>query len=388
MRKYFLTLLISLTLLGQANAQTDIDHKLLQDIPNCENVAYNSGQIINDLYTKQAYDSISHVVNRWEEFCGESEPIFRIKVLSQIQLGIFSSQELDQEELMSHVFTYIDRQEFAKAKNYHQYYEYYKVALGFIPLKSDFDLLTTAWAESLLQNKEVTGDARAFCLLYANNTEGFWQHLQQKQEATTPLEQVYSAETAKIKNMIDGNFGVLSGIYLPTGDLASVIGPKALIGMQFGFKMKKMQYDLTIAIRPGKAKEMYEVIHDDQLKSTDHYLGGLVGLDLSYELRNNLKRELDLVGGIAFDGFDAIEGDVDNDIKGKSINALNLNIGLGYRFYSKSMNYLGVQAKYNIVNYKNTGGTNLAGNYFSVMVTYNLFGNIRKHRALDRMNLK
>lgn len=388
MNNYLLTLLVMLYFLGQAKAQSDIDQELLQGIPNCENVAYNSAQLINRLYAKQAYDSISHVIARWEEFCGESEPVFRIKVLNQIQLGIFSGEMLDQETLMNNIFVYIDRQEFSETKNYHQFYEYYKIPLGFIPLKSDFDLLTVAWAESLLQNENLNNDAFAFCLLYTNQTERFWQHLKQTQLPETSLEQAYVEETKEINNLIDPNFGLLTGVYLPMGNLGSIIGPKAIIGMQLGFKRKKIQYDFTMAIRPGSSKQSYEVVHENELKQTDHYFGGMLGLDLSYELHNNFKKEFDLIGGIAFDGFDAIESDLDNDVKGKSLNSLNLNAGIGYRIYSKNMNYVGLQIRYNLVNHKNKGGTNLNGNYLSFMVTYNLFGNIRKHRALSKMHLK
>jgi hypothetical protein len=328
------------------------------------------------------------VINRWKEFCGESEPLIRVDILSQIQLGYFSEESYSDPYTMDMIILYIDRLELSQEKNYHQIYEYYKISLGFIPLKSDFDLLTIVWAESLLNNKDLTPAEKAFCLLYSNQFDEFWKYVSGDSIAGTALKKMYTEKVNSTKRMVDGNFGILAGIYLPTGNLNTVIGPKSIMGLQFGMKIKKVQYDLTIALRPGSSKQTYEVFYKNEHVQTDHYLGGYVGFDTSYELRNNFKTEIDLLGGIAFDGFDAIESDLDNDIDGKSLNSLNLNVGLGYRIYSKRMNYLGIQARYNFVNYNNKKGTNLDGNYLSLILTYNLFGNIKKHDALKKMHLK
>jgi hypothetical protein len=86
--------------------------------------------------------------------------------------------------------------------------------------------------------------------------------------------------------------------------------------------------------------------------------------------------------------MDAIKGDPDVENDSKSLGSLNLNLGLGYRIYSKRMNFVGLQAKYNFVDFNNENGTSLKGNYMSLVLTYNFFGNINKHNSLKRMQLK
>ena len=141
-------------------------------------------------------------------------------------------------------------------------------------------------------------------------------------------------------------------------------------------------------LRSGKTKQEYLIIYQGEPKMTDYYFGGYVGLDVDYELWKNKKKEFDLLTGIAYDGFDAVESDTEKNIKGKSINSLNLNLGLGFRFYGKGMNYWGVQTKYNIVNYINKQGTDFSGDYISLIVSYNFFGNIRKRSMMERLQMK
>ena len=132
------TILISLF----ANAQTNIDKELLAQTPNCENVAYNSSRLIDRYFERKNYDSIRVVSNRWEEFCGLTEPLFRLKVLQQIQNKAFSEEWMNKELLLNFVFQYQDRLEYSKEQNSKQIYEGYKISFGYISLNSPFDDLT------------------------------------------------------------------------------------------------------------------------------------------------------------------------------------------------------------------------------------------------------
>ncbi len=387
MRSFYLFVVFLLIGVFSVSAQPNIDDILLSDIPNCENVAYNSTQLIDKYFNEQAFDSLSFVLNKWEEYCGETEPLLRTKILNSIQTNNFSETKYP-GDLMEMIFQYTDRIEYANEDNYHIIYEYNKILLGYIPLNSEFDLLTTVWAETLLQEKNLTAPEKALCLLYSNQVEEFWKYLKGNDLKGTEIKRVYDEEVSSIKQMAEGNFGFLTGIKVPTSNLYETIGIKPIFGFQLGVKYRKIQYDLSIAFRAGKAKEPYLVKYADELWETDHYFGGYIGADISYELTRNRKTELDLLTGIALDGFDTVKSDPSNNISGKSINSLNINFGLGYRFFVKNNNYLGMQVKYNFVNYKNKLGTNLDGDYVSVIFSYNFFGNKWKHQALDTMQLK
>ncbi len=379
---------ICLCLTFSTFAQRNIESELLQQTPNCENVAYNSSRLIDSYFAKKKYDSINVVSNKWEEFCGVTEPVFRLKVLSQIQNNVFSEEWMDQDYLLNYIFLYLDRLDYAKASNSKLVYERYKISFGYIPLNSAFDDLTVIWANSLLERETLKPIEKAFCLLYSNQTEVFWKMMKGLEIAGTKLQTRYQEQTRRASRMWEGNIGLMSGVMVPSGNLLEYIGVKPQFGFQLGYKFNKVQYDLSVLIRPGSAKKEYQIIYQGEPKITDHYLGGYVGLDLAYELSRKKRNEFDVLGGIAYDGFDVVEGDTEKDIKGKSINSLNLNFGLGYRFCGKRFNYLGIQAKYNFVNYKNSGGTNFGGNYISLVLTANLFGNIQKNQMIENLRMK
>ncbi|MBL7973009.1 MAG: hypothetical protein JNL03_15940 [Prolixibacteraceae bacterium] len=382
-----ITFLLAFVLSVSVYAQRNIEQELLLRTPNCESVAYNSARLAEQYFSKKDYDSVLVVISRWEDFCGPTEPLFRLKILTLIQKNSFTEDWMDENDLMNQVYLYEDREKYSKAPNAKIIYERYKIALGYIPLKSSFDDLTALWASMLLEDSDLAPAERAYCLLYANQIGEFWEMLKNKQLGGAMLQRLYDNEVARTREMVEGNLGFMTGVALPTGNLNQVIGIKPAFGFQVGMKANKIQYDLSILLRAGNAKNEYTVQYQGEPKVTDHYLGGYIGLDLGYELWRSGNREFDFLSGVAFDGFDAVEGDTGEDTEGKSINSLNLNLGLGYRIYGKRLNYFGIQAKYNFVNYKNNPGTDLGGNYISLIVTYNLFGNIQKRTMMDRLKM-
>jgi len=380
----FIAFLISIS----AIAQTNIDKELLAQTPNCENVAFNSSRLVDRYFERKNYDSINVVSNRWEEFCGTTEPVFRMKVLQQIQSKSFSEEWINKDYLMNFIFLYLDRLDYSKEPNAKLIYERYKISFGYISFNSPFDDLTVIWANSLLENEDLLPVERAFCLLYSNQTDAFWQILKDQKVTGTKLQEVYEEQVRKTKRMVEGNLGLMSGVMLPFGNLSEYIGIKPAFGFQLGFKSNRIQYDLTFLIRAGKAVKDYQVIYLNEPKMTDQCVGGYMGLDFAYELSRNKRHEFDFLSGFGYDGFSAIEGDTKNGIEGKSINSFNLNLGFGYRIYTKKMNFYGIQTKYNFANYNNSGGTDLGGNYISLILTANMFGNIQKNQMKERLKMK
>lgn len=369
-------------------AQNNIDRELLAQTPNCENVAFNSSRLIDRYFEGKNYDSIGVVCNRWEEFCGLTEPLFRLKVLQQIQNKDFSEEWMNKEYLLNFVFQYQDRLDYSKEQNAKQIYERYKISFGYISLNSPFDDLTVVWANSLLENTELKPIERAFCLLYSNQSDDFWQMLKDKKAMGTKLQDVYDELVLKTIKKPETNLGIISGVFLPNGNLAQVIGTKALFGFQAGMKINKLQYDFTIIFKAGNPKQEYEVLYNNEITKTDAFSSGYIGLDLAYQLSNNFRHEFDVIGGIGYDYMFAVLADTEKDTDPLKINSLNLNAGIGYRFYMKRMSYIGIQAKYNFIDFNNIQGTDLSGDYVSLILTYNFFGNREKKTTLERLKTK
>lgn len=72
----------------------------------------------------------------------------------------------------------------------------------------------------------------------------------------------------------------------------------------------------------------------------------------------------------------------------KSLNSLNLNLGIGFRNYFQNRTYWGFEARYNFVNFKNTGGTDLTGNTISIRLNLGLSRNYNMDRKLMLLDNK
>jgi hypothetical protein len=183
----------------------------------------------------------------------------------------------------------------------------------------------------------------------------------------------------------------MSGIWIPF-DNASLLGIHPLIGFQAGFRSKKMTYNLTLAFKFVESKNEYEILLDGNSVKTNTFFGGYIAADIERDILKFGKNEFDLLGGVGYDGFDAVnvnteDDDPDNDVS-HSINSVNINFGLGYRHYMRYKRYIGLQGKYNFVNYNNPGGTNLAGNTITITLVFGRFFNESKDYYLNELRFE
>lgn len=132
----------------------------------------------------------------------------------------------------------------------------------------------------------------------------------------------------------------------------------------------------TLIFRFLDAKREYVVRQDDKEDRGRSFFGGYVGADLAYETLRSESHAVSLIGGIGLDGFGS--GSSRNDDNSTSgVNSLNLNIGAEYRLACNRTRTrsVGLQGRYNFVNYATGGGTDLSGNTVSIDLIYGWLGN-------------
>lgn len=121
---------------------------------------------------------------------------------------------------------------------------------------------------------------------------------------------------------------------------------------------------------------------------TNHFFGGYLGLDGGYDIWRTKHQELQLLVGIGGDGFDAIKEDKSKQLKPESTWSYNFNGGIGYRYYIKNSFYIGVKAKYNIVNYALNGVVGFTGNPITAGLVIGGLSNRTKRTALESLHYK
>jgi hypothetical protein len=246
-------------------------------------------------------------------------------------------------------------------------------------------------AKTLLETKEFS-NVEKFCLyVYANDFEQASQMLKSDKLNGTRIKELYLREQKLYEQDAYFHNDWMIGVWIPQSNL-DLLGVHPFFGYRLGVNYKKLTADLSLGVKFAKSPNTYQVYKNDSIWNTDYFGGIYFGLDAGYELFRFGKNSIDIIGGIAYENINTLNekrddccGCCSNDNNNNKItynlNSLNLNIGLGYKFYFQkqrnNQRYLGIDIKYNLVNFKNPLGTNLNGNTYTInLILGNVIGDI------------
>lgn len=304
----------------------------------CADIIYNSSLLIPEHVEMNNADTVVAILQYWENHCGMSEPLLRTKILLAIQADTLDETLYKYRPIIHFLISYRTRIQNKKPDN--KYVPYYNNAV----LNPEFHVFTKNLATELKNKRNHSPLENFFLDFYSNRFDNIFSRMQDSTLAGSKLQEAYTKEVDEIKDSPEGHFSFYSGVWVPMGNI-EVVGYHPIIGIQFGIKKNKYLIDGVLEFKFGKSPNTYHVVKDDSLYSTNHFFGGYVGVELGRELFVYKSNEVDLIGGIGWDGFDALSiGDNDDpDQISKTINSLNLNIGLGYRKYFWNKSYIGIE---------------------------------------------
>lgn len=373
MSRLFFILLLLHTISFKAQ---EVEQLMTKKYIPCEDIILNATTLIPEYYQKNKTDTLTALIHYWEEQCGINESLLRLKILLAIEADTMNEAIYENVPVIAYLNDYRRRVRFEKeGKKYAHYY-------WSPPVEKKFDAFIQQLAEQLQAKKSYDELSQFFIDFYANDFDGILYRLQDSSLAETEIGKVYEEAAEYYLNEIEGHFSLYSGMWIPRGNI-DVLGIHPMLGFQVGYKKRKLLLDFAIEIRFGRAANDFFVLEEDSVYKSSHFFGGLIGIESGYELFRFKSHEIDLLGGVAYEGADILEiGDFrSSDYVSKSINTLNLNIGFGYRFYLKNKSYLGLEGRYNVVNYKNTP-TDLSGNTITVRLKYGISRNKSRDRNL------
>lgn len=340
---------------------------------SCQDISYNAQYLIPEFYEVHAQDTLKAIIDYWEKHCGISEETTRCKILFAIDNRDFNEDIYD-SNILNYLIFYKKMSSVPDAVSGKMYAHFnWRYTTNQPDILNKF---TVGLAKELLERRDLKPIEIFFLRMYSNEFENTFALLQTEAFNGTLIQQLYDDEIKELDKKLIGHGAFLAGVWIPQDNL-EIVGTHPFLGGRAGIQYQKLMADVTVGFKFGKSPNVYQVSKNDSVWNTDYFFGGYIGLDLGiemYKIRNN---GFYLIGGIAFDGFDALRVDDPNsetDIS-KSINSLNLNIGLGYKYLINQTNYIGLDFKFNRLDYKNTGGTNLTGNAFSINLIYGFFGN-------------
>ena len=351
------------------NAQS-VEDQLTKPVVRCEDVRVNALEVIPHLYQQQPIDSVIRAITFWERTCGLTEELQRIKILVAIKNRHFSELLYD-----STIVYYINR--FKEIKDLKD------DEAGFWQERNpddrkrliEYNVFTKGLARSLLPVVDTSSLESYFCYLYAD-TGTARAILDKPKFEKTSLKRYYSKVQEYQRKQGRGYYAFTGGIWIPTG-AATLLGNHPYVGLELGAFDDKNRINLSLNFKFGKSPNTYQIKRNGQLYDTDDFFGGYIGLDYGRKIAGNSTHSLELTAGAGLDGFDVYHTSDEyerDQMKPLSILSYNFNGGVQYSlFYNKrKSDFLGLQMRYNVTNYRNKGGTNLKGNPITVGLVWGM----------------
>ena len=386
----FITIFLTISAFGQNFDSLMTVKKQL----NCLDVSYNSSLYFVEYISENKIDLAKSLVSYWESKCElREEPVYRAKILLALKTGEFNDSIFSQMSLR-HILDYQHRMNWIEKYSDYSRYDSYRSFYPYTP--KDFDNYTRKLALELKNNYPEESLEYVLAEFYSDNCNVIFSKIRSityKGSSLTyeesPLITQYNMEVEKYKNMSEYHIAGIAGVWIPTGALKK-IGIHPELGLQGGVKHKKMNYDFTMILKFINSPNNYYARRDhsdDSWELTNYFLGGYIGFDIGRDIYAKNGHEIQLAGGIAFDGFTVFKEDKDKGLKSVSANSYNFNFGLAYRYYITNSVYIGLRTKYNVVDYSLNKTIDFTGNPVTVQFTigsvYDLYFRNERLKALN-----
>ncbi len=354
-----------------------VEAMMTHRILTCDDIYYNSITLIPQLYRAKKADTADAVNEYWQKNCGMTEASVAFAILHAIEKRTFweglnnvykspgrGSKPVQEEYYKSNIIGYLN-------SNYDFFniqYEPWQYKTFYYSAYVEYSNFIRSMAGSLLDMKGLSPVEHFLVDYYADPSPFKLTRLTDSVYNGTLIQQAYK----KGREFGGFSYGMSVGQWHPLGNL-SILGDHVTTGCFIGGRSKGFWFNIPVGLSFGNSPNYYYTKNGDSVYNTNHFFGYLIGLDFGQALYRTRRTELAVIAGMAYEGAEVlyIQDETGNkkDIL-KNINTLNLNGGLEYKLYLRHVrktdkyldSYLALQARYNLVNYKNTGGTDLSGN--------------------------
>ena len=416
--RYWLLLAFLFAATPQTKAQEiDVEMLILRSTINCHDIVFGATRLIPQYHENRDSDTIPALLSFWEGRCGMPEPLMRYKVLRNIQQGVFHENQLP-PRVLNYLYDYRDAAETTAAQYANYYFDFdawdyvamypgyndFTLALAGVlkdlpnlqPIEAFFvDFYTHDFEQAMVMLESGALEGSVLDSLYqlrdrplrVQPTQGQYQPdalrgdayeaAGQHRPESTPIT-VGRTRARQQPNLFEVpafHWGASLGFWTPRGSL-STLGNHPQLGFLVGATQKRWLFGFDARLGFLNTPVEYQVIFDnepyDTRSFTQIYLGGHAGLALLHQYPNALY----LLLGMGYDGIDPIKHSHRSEeaFRGPDvIHSYNFNGGLSFKRVLESQHFIGFNIRFNLVDYKNKGGTDLSGNVITAGVTFGMF---------------
>ena len=344
--------------------------------PNCADISGGSARLFSKYIAGNNLDSAKVILDYWTGKCEAIEPLVRATVQLSLITNTYSDSILTENSTW-YLINYINRNEAQKDLNnsFFKTSAYY----GFVPIGEEFDQVLKRKFNALKTDYDQSSMEYLLADFYSNPNSEVFNKLETSIYNQSQVAESYLNDLKSTESMSEAHMSFFTGLWLPTKELRT-LGNHPEVGFSAGWKKGSMNYDFLLSFKFLKAKNDYLAYRkeSDVPESTDHFFGGKLGFEVGKDIYQAGKHELQLIAGLALDGFDILEEDESRNLEARSIVTYNVSLGLGYRVYTNGHFYLGLKGTYNLVDYTINNAIRLDGNAFTLHLTMGSVNNIFK----------
>lgn len=378
MKFLFSVLILLCSLASYAQLTESLVKRLNQIVPDCYDVAINSQKIISRFYAEGDLDSAEAVLEYWEQQCDRNDEMIFGRILFDIANDRFHEDKYGNLlQIMLTGNSTLDYIETYKSEGLHVHPSQSSMLMANL----EYYNFTGSYSKRLLEDgterKKIESDILNF---FSGNREPFVNGLKQKQ---------YEGKLqASYNQMIDdltynsGYFLTLyGGMWSPTGNL-SKLGNKPELGFTFGGFEGRFGAEIIVGFRFVNSPVNYSIRDEDSVYQDNHFTSVTLGVQGYYSLLKNLRHDLSVTTGVAYDEITIVPADEDDDVENVSTRTLNVNLGFQYRYYFDYKDYLGIDIRYSVLDFHNHINDELSGNAISLRLIYGFTSSDRKKQQL------
>lgn len=378
-----LALLFPLFTSHQASAQNEgLEDLLLNRQVSCADISLNSSEYIPYYLNNNLMDSALIVLDYWGEKCGNSEPAMRANILIALDLFYFD-EEMITDDFLRRMFIFSDRVKLINENNTFAY-NYHQSDFDFVPAGGVFDMWTLDFATRLLEKYEPETLGYFLALFYSGATDGALNLL-----GTYPYNEFkpgiqYNALIEHYQGLPSTSISGFAGTWIPMGPLEAM-GVHPEIGMTYGIKKKENLYELVMGVKFVKTPESYLTRRnkDSEWEYSNDFSGVYLGFEYSRDLMPQKRNSPFFSIGAAYDAITTLNEDTDNNLKAATAGSYNFNLGGGVRIFLNNRSYLGLQLRYNVVDYSLSQVFNKQGHVITARLSYGVFQNNYREERLE-----
>ena len=329
---------------------------------DCDEVALAALRDIPDLYYSKQIDSLYSRYEQWSQYCAQDEPQYRLNLLFEIEDRVFDETKVDGlflalEDYQSNCDRYntID-------PRYDSYSEWIR------PFKK-YNAFTVVYAQHLLDSITDLSDLEQRLLEFYTHKQGLLlKDLKNQRFETKRIQESYNL--GKNQWLMAPRFeaGLFAGAWLPQ---QKSLGNHPMLGALVGGGFKRYTVHIAFSAAFMALPDSIKIREQDSVFYNDYFHGIYFGVEGGYNLIHTRRNRLALLAGIAYEGLTFLPADPEVESSTEvARRTLNLNSGIGYRFFYDNNSYLELQGRYNFANFKNPGGTNISTNPITIRLIW------------------